>query len=308
MTIEVVLGVVAAGAAAVCFDGAVVLQARAAREIDVVDAVRLGLIKRLMARRRWLAGTGIAMVGLPLALAALALAPLTVVQPTLALGMLVLLAAGARVLDEHVGRREWLAAGAVIGGVALLALAGPRHSDAVPKLAHAAWPSVALALVAVSPFVVRRGSSLAWLLIVAAGSAFALSAICAKILVGQLAAGHPWRAVAFAAVAGVCSGLGLLIEMTALQRFEATRVAPPMFVLETAVPVALAPWLFGEAWPGAPLADAALAVGLALVLCGGGLLGASRPVASLERGAGGEGEDALGGARPAAVGEVGALR
>jgi len=308
MAIDVVLGVAAAGGAAVCFDGAVVLQARAAREIDVVDGVRLGLIRRLMARRRWLAGTAIAIAGLPLQLAALALAPVTVVQPTLALGMLVLLAAGARLLGEHVGRREWLAAAAVIVGVGLLAIAGPRHRDAVPKLTDAAWPSAALALVVAGPFVVRRGSSRARLLIAAAGSAFALSAIFAKILVSQLAGGHAWRGLAFALAAGACSGLGLLIEMTALQRFEATRVAPPMFVLETAVPVALAPWLFGEAWRGTPLADAALAVGLALVLTGGGLLGASRPVAGLEGGAGGEGEDALGGARPAGVGEVAAPR
>jgi drug/metabolite transporter (DMT)-like permease len=307
MQLGVVLGVAAAAGAAACFDGAVVLQTRDAREVDHAHGLRPSLIARLLRRPRWLAGTALGFVGIPLHLAAFALAPVTVVQPTLALGMLLLLAAGARLLDEHVGRREWAAGVAIVAGVVLLALASPRHSDAVPHLRSAAPPAAALAAAVLAPFLVRRGAARAWLLIGGAGCAFALSAVCGKILVTELANGDAWRALALLAAGGVCSALGLLIDMTALQRFEATRVAPPMFVIETAVPVALAPWLFGEAWRGTLLGDAALAAGLALVLAGGGLLGASRPVAGLE-GAGGEGEDAVGGGRPVAVAEVGPPR
>jgi drug/metabolite transporter (DMT)-like permease len=308
MTVHVVLGVVAAAGAAMCFDGAVVLQAQDAREVDESHGLRLSLLRRLMRRRRWLAGTALGLLGVPLHLAAFALAPVTVVQPTLALGMLVLLAAGARLLGEHVGRREWWAAVAIVAGVALLALASPRQTSDVPSLASAAPPVAVLALVMLSPFALGNRRSTAWTLIAGAGSAFALSAVFGKLVVSELAAGRPWPAVALTAAGGACSALGLLVDMTALQRFEATRVAPPMFVIETAVPVALAPWLFGESWRGTAVADAALALGLVLVLAGGGILGASRAVAGLEGSTADEREDPLGGARPIGVGDVGPPR
>ena len=87
-------------------------------------------------------------------------------------------------------------------------------------------------------------------------------------------------AVAFGAATAAAAGLGFLLDMSALQRFDATRAAPPMFVLETAIPVLLAPWLFGEHW------GAFVGVGLVLVLGGGAMLGASRAVAGLEDEAG----------------------
>src|SRR6478609_821269 len=85
MTATVALGVVAAAGAAACFDGAVLLQAADAREVDRQHGLRLSLLRRLVVRRRWLAGTALAVFGVPLHLAAFALAPVAVVQPTLAL-------------------------------------------------------------------------------------------------------------------------------------------------------------------------------------------------------------------------------
>jgi drug/metabolite transporter (DMT)-like permease len=66
--------------------------------------------------------------------------------------------------------------------------------------------------------------------------------------------------------------------MTAMQRFAATRVAPPMFVLETALPVALAPLLFGERWSHTAGGGAVLTAGLVLVLAGGVILGRTRAI------------------------------
>jgi drug/metabolite transporter (DMT)-like permease len=308
MTVHVVLGIVAAAGAAACFDGAVILQTQDAREVHESHGLRLSLLRRLGTRRRWLVGTAVGLLGVPLHLAAFALAPVTVVQPTLALGMLLLLAAGARMLGEQVGPREWLAAVAIVAGVALLAVASPRHTSHVPGLASAAPPVAVLALLMLSPFALGNRRSTAWTLIAAGGSAFALSAVFGKLVVGELAAGRPLPAVALTAAGAASSAMGLLIDMTALQRFEATRVAPPMFVIETAVPVALAPWLFGELWPGSLLGDAALAAGLVLVLAGGGMLGASRAVARLEAPSVDEGEDPVGGTRPVPVGDVGLPR
>jgi drug/metabolite transporter (DMT)-like permease len=310
MSGDTVLGVLAAAGAAACYDGAVVLQAHDAREVAPEHGLRLSLLRRLVVRRRWLAGTALAVLGVPLHLAAFALAPVTVVQPTLALGMLLLLAGGAWLLDERVGPREWVAAVAVIAGVVLLTLGAPPETSEVPLPSRVAITGAVLAAGVALPFVVGARRAGAWILILGAGCAFSLSAVAAKLLVTEVSADRPGVVLAALVVAGAASGLGLLIDMTALQRYEATRVAPPMFVLETAIPVALAPWLFGEAWRGTFAADLAVAAGLALVLAGGGLLGASRTVAGLEGGGPtlGEGDDQRAGRRPPAVREVGPAR
>ena len=77
------------------------------------------------------------------------------------------------------------------------------------------------------------------------------------------------------------AGLGLLGEMSALQRREAARVAPPIFVIETVVPVLCAPWLTGEDWGGTPLGGAAIAASLLVVAAGGATLAQSRAVETM---------------------------
>jgi drug/metabolite transporter (DMT)-like permease len=302
---EVLAGFAAAAAAAACFDGAVLLQAADARKVPQEHGLRLGLLRRLVTRPRWVGGTVVGILGWPLQLVAFALAPVTVVQPTLALGMLLLLAGGSRMLGEHVGRREWAAAAAVVAGIAVITIAHPPHTDQVPSL-RTALPLLGLVALIGLPFALGNRRSTAWTLIVAAGCAFALTALTGKLLTVQLAAAHIWAALAWAAATALCAGAGFLVDMTALQRFDATRVAPPMFVLETVIPVAAAPWLFGERWGETPAGGLLLAAGLLLVLAGGWVLGSSRPVRRIEGtgGAPNQREDPIGGGRALAVPEV----
>ncbi len=244
-------GLLAAFGAAACFDGAVVLQAAEARAVPPDHGLRLALVRRLLARPRWVLGTVIAVLGWPLQLLAFSLAPVTLVQPALATGTLLLLAAGSRMLGEHVGRREWSAAGAIIAGVALLAVADPPTSDRVPPAGSIVACLVGLGALGLSPFWAGARPGL-HRLVLGAGCAFALSAVTGKIVVSELADGSVARALAFGVVTAAAAGIGFLTDMSALQRFDATRVAPPMFVLETAIPVALAPWLFDERWRDTP--------------------------------------------------------
>jgi drug/metabolite transporter (DMT)-like permease len=297
-------GVAAAAGAATCFDGAVLLQASEARATDTGHGLRPSLLAVLARRRRWLAGTALAALGWPLQLLALSLAPVTVVQPTLAAGMVLLLAGGSRVLHERVGPREWSAAAAVLVGVAVLALSAPEHTDNRPDALAALCCAGALALVVALPFVLGRERLGAWGLIASAGAAFALSALASKLLTVELAAGRPLVALAWAAGTAAFAGIGFLVDTTAMQRFDATRVAPGMFVLETVIPVALAPLLFDERWSTAPGGPIAVAAGLVLTVAGGALLGAGRPVGRAGSSAG-EPEDRVGGGRQPTVGEVG---
>jgi drug/metabolite transporter (DMT)-like permease len=305
----VLAGMAAATAAACCFDGAIVLQASEARSADPELGLRLALLRRLAARPRWLLGAGLAVLGWPLLLLALSLAPVTLVQPTLAVGLVLLLVAGSRVLGEHVGAREWLGAAAVIAGVVALAFAGLRHTDAAPSAGRIAAAAIGLGSVTALPFVSRRARGSAWALIAGGGCAFALSALTSKLLTIELAHGRPLAALGWGLATAASSALGLLIDTTAMQRFEATRVSPPMFVLETALPVALAPLLFHERWSTAEGGPALVVAALVIVLLGGGLLGASRRVVAAGRPGGGsvpgERQHEIGGAGELGVGRVG---
>src|SRR5690348_14378236 len=124
--VELAGGIVLAAGAAACFDGAVALQALEARQVDAAGGARL--LRRLAARPRWLAATALAIAGWPLQVAALALAPLTVVQPTLALGLVLLLVLGVRLLGEPATARDAAAVAAIAAGLALLAWAAPEET------------------------------------------------------------------------------------------------------------------------------------------------------------------------------------
>lgn len=293
-------GVIAAAGAAACFDGAVILQAREAREVPHEHGLRLSLLTRLVRRPLWLAGTALAILGWPLQLLALWLAPVTVVMPTLAFGMVLLLTAGHFVLHEPVGRREWLAAAAVIAGVAVLSVTAPDHTDHVRSAAAAAIPVAALALIALLPLLLRAREASTWLLIVGAGSAFSLSAVGSKLVTVELGRGSWGSGLLLAALTATAAGIGFLTDMTALQRMPATRAAPAIFVLETVIAVALAPLMFGEDWSTTPGGGTLLGAGMLMTLAGGAVLGSSHAVV-----AAGESDDQVGGGRSRTVTQIG---
>jgi hypothetical protein len=109
-----------------------------------VTARELALLRRLLARPCWSAATALAGAGWPLQIAALALAPRTVVQPALALGLALLLVLGPRLLGEP----------------AVLA--------------------IVLGVVAVAPRL-TRGGFLRFALVVAAGRDYAAAGVTSKL-------------------------------------------------------------------------------------------------------------------------------
>jgi drug/metabolite transporter (DMT)-like permease len=274
-------GLALAAGAAACFDGATVFQAIEARQLRG-DSMRLSLLGKLVRRPRWLAAVTLAATGWPLQLLALSLAPLTLVQPTFALGILLLLFLGSRVLGERVGRSQVVAALAVIAGVTGIALAAPENSDEYTT-GPALWLVLAaLALLALAPYAARRrGRRVDGLLVIGAGAAFSASAIMSKLLVDELAADDVALAVAWGVGAGGAAILGLLGEMSALQRRAAARVAPPIFVIETLVPVLFAPLITGEDWGSTPLGGAVIVACLLVVAGGGAVLGGTRVVGEM---------------------------
>lgn len=276
------LGILAAVGASCLYNTSIALQALEARGVSGEHALQPSLLGRLARNRRWLAATGLGLLGWPLEIAALLLAPLTVVQPCLVSGLILLLWLGATKLDEAPGPREAIAVGAIIAGVAGVAWAAPErttdHADTAAILLALALVAIPVAL----PYVLRgRGGAVGFLAVLSAGCGYAWTAIASKLLTDELAAGALLVGAAWIATAIASELLALLSEMSALQARPATHVAPVMFAVQVLVPVLLAPLIFGESWDATPLGGAALVASMALAVSGTVLLAGSRAVGAV---------------------------
>lgn len=290
------LGIVAAVGASLLYNTSIALQALEARGVAHEHSLRPSLLGRLVRNRKWLGATAIGLAGWPLEIAALLLAPLTVVQPCLTSGLVLLLWLGVTRLGERLGVREGVAVGAIIAGVSGVALAAPERTTAH---ASAGAIAIALALVAIpigSPYVLRSrfrhsptergvkvgwGNAIATLVVVSAGCGYAWTSIASKLFTDELAAGTVLVGVAWLATVAASEGLALLSEMSALQRRPATHVAPAMFAVQVLVPVLLAPLIFEESWGSTPLHGAVLVASMAIAVAGTVLLAGSRAVGAV---------------------------
>jgi drug/metabolite transporter (DMT)-like permease len=227
------------------------------------------LIGRLVRNPRWLLATLIGLLGWPLEIAALLMAPLTVVQPCLASGLVLLLWLGVTRLGERPGRREYGAVAAIVLGVAAIAWAAPARTTSEAGTVPIAIALFLVTIPVVAPYVVRgRPNAAGTLAVVAAGFGYAWTAIASKLLTDELSAGSLLVAAIWLATAAASEGIALLSEMSALGRRPATRVAPLMFAVQVVVPVILAPLIFEESWSETPGGGAGLVVAILLILTG----------------------------------------
>ncbi len=291
MQTELALGFALALGAACCYETGYALQALEARKQPAERSLRPSLIKNLLTRPLWVGATALSLLGWPLQIVALAHAPLTLVQPTLALGLLLLLALGVRILGEPVGPREILAVVLIIASVGVFAWAAPRETGEVQRNAGLVIALAILAVVTATPYVlglvVRRPFPM-MLLVASAGAADGMAAFVAKIVAQDTSEGALLASLAWIALVAIVVLVGLTSETSALQRFAATRVAPTVLVMQIVIPVVMAPLVGGESWSNTPLGGAVLVAALLTVALGAGLLASSPAVAKL---AVGEAED-----------------
>ncbi|HEX4306984.1 MAG TPA: hypothetical protein VHZ54_13175 [Solirubrobacterales bacterium] len=277
-----VLGIICAIGASALYNTSIALQALEAREVGQEHALRASLIGRLIRNPRWLVATLIGLLGWPLEIAALLMAPLTVVQPCLASGLVLLLWLGVTRLGERPGRREYGSVAAIVLGVLGIALAAPERTTSNAGTVPIAIALVLVAIPILAPYAVRgREGAAGTLAVVAAGFGYAWTAIASKLLTDELSAGSLAVAAVWLATAAASEGLALLSEMSALGQRPATRVAPVMFAVQVVVPVVLAPLIFEESWSGTPGGGVALVVAVLLVLAGVIALAGSRAVAAV---------------------------
>jgi len=279
-TVDTLAGTALAVAAATMFGLGTVLQAEVAAAAPAADALRVRLLVRLARSPRWLVGAVATLIGWSLQVAALLLAPVTVVQPALAFTVVAVVVLAWAMTDERLGRRETAAAcvlAAGIGGVAALSPSrSAGHAAAGPLVAVI----VVLAIAGAAPLVHRRSVWVARLLPVSAGAAFALSAITTKLLTNA-GTDAPAAAAAWLVATALASATGGIDELSALRTAGPATVAPLVLATQTLIPVALAPALFGETWPESAGRRLGLAVAIAAVAGGAIMLGRARRFASV---------------------------
>jgi hypothetical protein len=274
--VDLVLGIGAAVGASTLYSLGIALQAMDAKQAPHDEHLRLSLLRGLLTRGRWLFGTALSIFGWPLQVLALLLAPLVVVQPALAAGLVLLMLLAERMLGEHAGAKEHIAVAAIVIGVIGAALTAPPRTTT-----HAGDLTITLVLVGLGvasllPYLLSAiRHSPAAVTMLGAGLAFGWSGVATKLASDDLARGHPVAAIAWGLSTAAASGVGVLSEMSALQARPAIQVAPVVFVTQTLIPVVLAPLLLGEHFSATPLSGVPLGLSLALLVAGAALLARS---------------------------------
>ena len=269
------IAILLAGAASSLYALSTSLQALEARREPTSDSLRSSLLKKLVRRPLWLAGTAAGLIAWPLQAVALALASVAIVQPALGLGLIVLLVLGVRLLHERVGRREISGAVLIAGGIAVIGWAAPAHTAGFTRGGEIAAVA-ALALATAVPYALRvLGRAGGLVTSVSAGFGWAAVGLATALIDEELADRHWVIALLWGAGVAVASWSSLLAEMTALQTWPATRSIPVVFGIEMVLPAALLPALT-HTRPGHVVSFGAA---LAVACAGAAILGSSRVVA-----------------------------
>jgi drug/metabolite transporter (DMT)-like permease len=279
------LGLAAAIAAAILFNLGIALQAIEARRSPKSLGLKLGLVGHLLRRPLWLLGGALGIVGIGPQLVGLAYAPFAVVQTTLTAGLALLLFIAVRYLGERVGRSALLGVGLLIAGVALVSWGAPEHSETHRSAPAPVLVVLVTALVAFSPFFLRRfGIEHGFLLAIASGVGFASTNIATKLASDDIG-GSRWATAAgwsvAVAVLGVCA---TLTSMSAIQRAAATMVVPVSTAVQTFLPIVLEPLFLAEGYQSFSTQLLPVAVGVLVAVAGVTLVGRDPAVSELAAG------------------------
>jgi hypothetical protein len=274
------IGVLAALAAATLYAVGVALQSLDARHAHSDDVLRPGLLLGLVRRPRWLLGGIISFLGWPLQAFALAQAPLAVVQPALAFNLVVLLVIARRLTPDPITRSDVVGALAITAGVVALAVAAPSRGgdNGTRTLVLVA----VLGAVSALPLTLRGHMLRAAILLpAAAGVAFTLLAIATRLASDTLTGHRLLAGVCWLGVAGFSAYSATVCEMSAMRTRSATLVVPLVVSVESVLPIVVGPLAFSERLPTSTPARIALGLGLAAIVAGVSLLGRAPALAEL---------------------------
>jgi len=215
---------------------------------------------RLFRSRAYVLGMAVAMLSWGLHVAALSLAPISLVQTVIAGGLVLLTVLANSVFGHHVTQREWIGVAMTAVGLAFLAATvgntgDSAHADFEPATlaTYVGLLTIAGTAAAVAGWQTLTGASL---VAAAAGLLWGASDVSIKALSGTLDDNgiavlvHP-----LAMVILLLSLYGLLVSTRSLQRGRAVPVIAITSAAANVVTIAAGPIVFGE-----PMPDGALGV------------------------------------------------
>lgn len=186
-----VIAVIAAVATGGSFAAGAVLQQRAASTRPESEALALSLLLHLVRQPQWMLGIGFAVLSYILEAVALAFGPLVLVQPLIVSELLFALPISIAWRGMHMARREWAGVCAVTAGLAL-GLVSAAPSQGRPEAPLTEWA-------------------------VSLGVLTLLTAV--SVVIGRFAGGM-WRAILYAAGAGLVLGAQASMLKATVARFE----------------------------------------------------------------------------------------
>lgn len=269
MSLRLAAGLVLALASSAALNWSYLVQHGAASELPPLELRHpLRSLLSLFRDLTWAIGFVTGIAGWVLYVAALWLAPLSLVQATSAGGIGLLALLVQRRSGRRLPRRDWIAVGVAVSGLFLLgvSLAGGSSDGGTPSwLQIGSWmvASVVVAAIAAGPAarLLAGGAGLG----VAAGVLYAAGDVGTKAAVH----GHTWLLLVPALLA--CHSLAFVALQLGFQRGGALATAGVASLLTNALPIAAGVVIFHEVLPGG-LLGITRALAFACVVAGAALL------------------------------------
>jgi len=269
MSAASVTGIPLALLATTAYNVGLVLEKRALAQMQALDLRRLGrVVVSLATSRAWLAGFALMLTGLACQTVVLTVEPVSVVQPVLASGVVLVLVLSRLVLRERLRASEAWCVAAI--AVCLVALALSATSAEVGRhaspgaMAAVMVPSVIVGLLAAAgPLLAHRrrpGAPMTGVWPgVGTGLLYGVAALAIKGLSGILADHQTATGIAvgvlespYLYVLGGCLAVAMLLFQAALQASRASIFVPVSAVTGSVYFIITGTWLFHERLPASP--------------------------------------------------------
>ena len=289
MSLSVQIGLLLALATAFASVVGFLYKHRGAVESPLVEMRRPVATSLALFRSRWyVLGIVVAMAGWGLHVGALALAPISLVQASIAGGLVLLTVTADRLFAHEVTRREWIGVALAALGLAFLAATldgagSDAHSDYETQRLVVYLVCVALLAAAVTAAALG-GPREGVLLGASAGLFWATSDTAIKALSDQLGEAS-WLGIItdpLAAVIALASFAGMVVSARSLQIGKAVPVIAVTSVAANALTIAAGPIVFAEPLPEEPLGVAVRMLAFGLVIVAAALTPAPVKAAHLE--------------------------
>ena len=274
-------GILLALLATTAYNVGLILEKRALGQMPTLEIRRvLHVVVSLLTSRAWLAGFALMLAGLAFQTIVLTFEPVSVVQPVLASGVVLVLVLSRLMLRERLRGAETWCVAAIVVSVALLALSAT--SAEVSHHASPGWMAAVMVPSAVVGVLVaatslragprKNGAAVTGVWSgVGTGLVYGVAALAIKALSGILA-GHQ-TAVSIAigvlwspylyALAG-CLTVAMLLFQAALQRCRASILVPVSGLTGSVYFIIAGTWLFHEQLPASPAKLGLRLAGIAL--------------------------------------------